>query len=169
MSLGTAPTEDIETRAPDHPDVLRANNDLGDVLAHLGDFAASESHHSDALALADQHHDDESAAIALRGLCRARVRLGRSIEAVADCERALPLAAQVQRGEALRADLRAWLGRALIDGSLDGGHDLAHGQQQLAQAAPSCSPSGSGEPNGSSSSTRHERSPLTPRRTHHRP
>ena len=120
----------VETRAPDHPDVLRADNELGDVLARLGEFAAAESHHRDALALAEQHHDDESAAVALCGLCRARVRLGRAGEAVADCERALPLAAEVQRGEALRAELRAWLGRALIDG----GRDLARGRQLLSEA-----------------------------------
>jgi len=120
----------LATRAPDHPDVLRAENDLGDVLARLGEFAASEAHHRDALALAVQHHDDESAALALRGLCRARVRLGRASEAIADCERALPLAAEVLRGEALRADLRAWLGRAVIDD----GHDLARGQRLVTEA-----------------------------------
>ena len=67
---------------------------------------------------------------ALRGLCRARVRLGRPAEAVADCERALPLAAEIQRGEALRAELRAWLGRAL----LAAGGDPARGQQLLTGA-----------------------------------
>jgi hypothetical protein len=79
---------------------MRADNELGDVLASLGDFAASESAPPAALALAEQHHDDESTALALRGLCRAKRPQGRPGEAVADCERALPLAAEVQRNEA---------------------------------------------------------------------
>jgi len=119
-----------ETRAPDHPDVMRADNELGDVLARSGEHAAAERHHADALALAEQHRDDESTAYALRGLCRARVRLGRPAAAVVDCERALPLAAEVLRGEPLRADLRAWLGRALVDA----GVDVERGRALLAEA-----------------------------------
>ncbi len=120
----------VETRSADHPDVMRADTELGDILARLGDHTAAESHHRDALTLAGQHHDDESTVFALRGLCRARVRLGRPVEAITDCERALPLAAEIQRGEALRAELRAWLGRALIAA----GSDPARGQQLLTGA-----------------------------------
>jgi tetratricopeptide (TPR) repeat protein len=107
------------TRAADHPDVMRADNELGDVLARLGDFAGAEQHHQAALTLAEQHHDDESTAFALRGRCRARLRLGRPAEALADCERALPLAAEVTRGEALRADLRAWQAAAQLASTQD--------------------------------------------------
>ena len=109
------------TRAPDHPDVMRADLELGDLLARLGDFTASEQHHQAALTLADQHHDTESAAVALRGLCRAKLRLGRPADAIPDCERALPLAAAIQRGEALRADLQAWLAAAQLAAGDDPG------------------------------------------------
>jgi hypothetical protein len=41
------------SRSPDHPEVLKATLDLGDVLTVDGDLATAERHHTDALALAD--------------------------------------------------------------------------------------------------------------------
>ncbi|MBK9752659.1 MAG: protein kinase [Nannocystis sp.] len=120
----------LATRSPDHPDVMRADLELGDLFALQGDLTASQQHHQAALALAEQHHDDESTALALRGLCRARVLLHRPADAIPDCERALPLAEQVTRGEPLRADLRAWLGRALVEAK----QDVARGQQLITEA-----------------------------------
>ncbi|HEY0133460.1 MAG TPA: tetratricopeptide repeat protein, partial [Nannocystis sp.] len=107
------------SRSPEHPDVLKATLDLGDVLTVTGDLAGSERHHQDAHALADKLTDPESRALALRGLCRARVLLGRPAEAVADCEQALTLAAGSERNELLRSELRAWLARALLDSGRD--------------------------------------------------
>ena len=117
----------LETRAADHPDVVHAANNLGEVLARLGDFAASELRHREALTLAEQRHDDEAVALSLRGLCRARVRLGRPAEAVADCERALGLPGE---DPVQRVDLKAWLGHALIDS----GQDATRGQQLRTEA-----------------------------------
>ena len=103
------------SRSPEHPEVLKALLDLGDVYAAAGDPAASERHHTDALALADQLTDSDSRAQALRGRCRARVLLGRPTEAVSDCEQALSLASGLDRAELLRAELRAWLARSLLE------------------------------------------------------
>ena len=107
------------TRAADHPDVMRADHELGEVLARLGDFKASEHHHHAALTLAEQHHDAESTALALRGLCRAKLKQGRPQDALPDCERALPLAADLPRNDLLRADLRAWLAAAQLASTAD--------------------------------------------------
>jgi len=101
------------TRSPEHPDVLKATLELGDVLLLSGELTASELRHGEALALADKLADPDARALALRGLCRAHVLLARASEAVAECERALSLAAE-PRAEPLRAELRAWLGRALL-------------------------------------------------------
>lgn len=105
------------SRSPEHPEVLKAILDLGDIHALAGDPGASERHHVDALALADKLTDSESRALALRGLCRARVLLGRPTEAVRDCEQALSLASGLQRAELLRAELHGWLARSLLESS----------------------------------------------------
>ena len=109
----------VVSRSPEHPEVLKATLELGDVHTLADDLAAAERHHTDALALADKLTDPESRALAMRGLCRARVLLGRPAEAVSDCEQALALAANVQRGDLLRAELRAWLARSLLDSGQD--------------------------------------------------
>jgi eukaryotic-like serine/threonine-protein kinase len=119
-----------QTRSAEHPEVLKATLELADVLAQSGEPRASELRHGEALALADKLADPESRALALRGLCRARVLLGRPAEALADCEQALTLTAELPRSELLRAEIRAWLARAL----LESGQDAARGES-LASAA----------------------------------
>jgi len=107
------------SRSAEHPEVLKATLELGDVHTLADDLAAALRHHTDALALADKLADPESRTFAMRGLCRARVLLARPAEAVSDCEQALALAASVPRGDLLRAELRAWLARSLLDSGLD--------------------------------------------------